>query len=185
MEVTTFDIDGLFLFKPKIFGDSRGYFIESFNQKVFNEKTGLNIDFVQDNESKSNYGVLRGLHFQKPPFAQSKLVRVIEGKVLDVAVDLRFDSSTFGQYQSVILSGENKHQFFVPKGFAHGFVVISETATFCYKVDGYYAPQSDSGIIYNDSFLNIDWGVNSEELLLSEKDKLNQTFEQYSINPIF
>lgn len=185
MEIQKFDIDGLLLIKPKVFGDDRGYFFESFNKKKFEAAIGQTVTFIQDNESKSSYGVLRGLHFQRPPFAQAKLVRVIEGKVLDVAVDLRKDSLTFGEYQSVILSAENKHQFFVPRGFAHGFLVMSETAIFAYKVDNDYAPTHDDGIIYNSSSLDIDWIIDNDKIQLSDKDKGLQTFEAYSKSPAF
>ncbi len=164
------EIEGLTIIEPKVFGDSRGYFFESFNQKQFEENIGV-VNFVQDNESRSSYGVLRGLHFQKPPFNQAKLVRCIEGEVLDVAVDLRKDSPTYGKYISVILSDENKRQFFVPRGFAHGFVVLSKSAIFSYKVDNWYAPDHDSGIAWNDPNLNIDWHIDHKDVLLSEKDK--------------
>lgn len=185
MEITQFGIEGLLLLKPKIFGDDRGYFIESYNNKKFNELTGLDIMFVQDNESSSKRGVLRGLHFQKPPHAQSKLVRVISGEVLDVALDLRVASPTFGQYQSVLLNDLNKHQFFIPRGFAHAFIVLSEEAVFSYKVDNYYAPQSDSGIIYNDITLDIDWQINTSSILLSQKDANLRTWKEYKQHPIF
>jgi len=170
MQFIKTNIPDVFIIEPKIFGDDRGYFFESFNQKVFEEHIGK-INFIQDNESKSSKGVLRGLHFQKPPYTQSKLLRCIEGEVLDVAVDLRQDSPTYKQYLSVVLSGENKKQVFVPKGFAHGFLVLSETATIAYKVDQYYAPDYDSGIAWNDIEINIDWGVTPEEVQLSGKDK--------------
>lgn len=185
MEITHFNIEGLLLLKPRVFGDDRGYFIESYNSKKFNELTGLDINFVQDNESSSTKGVLRGLHFQCPPHAQSKLVRVIKGEVLDVAVDLRKNSLTYGQHEALLLNDKNKHQFFIPKGFAHAFVVLSDTAIFSYKVDSYYAPQSDSGIIYNDALLSIDWRIPHKELLLSQKDSVLQTFEEYQRNPVF
>ncbi len=164
------EIEGLTIIEPRVFGDSRGYFFESFNQKQFEENIGP-INFVQDNESRSSYGVLRGLHFQKPPFNQAKLVRCIEGEVLDVAVDLRKDSPTYGKHVSVVLSDENKRQFFVPRGFAHGFVVLSKSAIFSYKVDNWYAPEHDSGIAWNDPELNIDWKIPLESILLSAKDK--------------
>ncbi len=170
------DIEGLVIIEPNVFGDERGYFFESFNQKLFEDNIGK-VDFVQDNESKSSYGVLRGLHFQKPPFNQAKLVRCIQGEVLDVAVDLRKDSKTYGKWESVVLSGENKKQFFVPRGFAHGFAVLSKTATFAYKVDNWYAPDHDSGIAWNDVDLNIDWKINPKNILLSEKDKLLCSFK--------
>ncbi len=185
MEIQKFDIEGLLLIKPRVFGDDRGYFFESFNKKKFEEVVGKAVTFIQDNESKSSFGVLRGLHFQRPPFTQAKLVRVIEGKVLDVAVDLRKESDTYGQYQSVVLSSENKHQFFVPRGFAHGFLVLSETAIFAYKVDNDYAPTHDDGIIYNSSELEIDWTLKESDFKLSEKDRKLQSFKQYSNNPIF
>ncbi|MCW3786756.1 dTDP-4-dehydrorhamnose 3,5-epimerase [Plebeiibacterium sediminum] len=164
------DIEGLIIIEPKVFGDSRGYFFESFNQRQFEEKIGP-VNFVQDNESRSSYGVLRGLHFQRPPFNQAKLVRCIEGEVLDVAVDLRKDSPTFGKHVSVVLSDQNKRQFFVPRGFAHGFVVLSKSAIFSYKVDNWYAPEHDSGIAWNDEALAIDWNISAESVLLSAKDK--------------
>lgn len=163
-------IPGVVIIEPKVFGDSRGYFFESFNQDEFFRNVG-EYHFVQDNESRSSRGVLRGLHFQKPPYTQAKLVRCIEGEVLDVAVDIRKESPTFGQHVSVLLSGENKRQLFIPRGFAHGFVVLSEYATFAYKVDNIYAPSHDSGILYNDPALNIDWQIDDSLLLLSEKDK--------------
>lgn len=185
MQVTSFEIEGLKLLEPKIFGDDRGYFFESYSKSKYDEYLNQNITFVQDNESKSSYGVLRGLHFQKPPFAQAKLVRVIHGKVLDVAVDLRNNSPTYGQHESVILSEDNKHQFFVPRGFAHGFVVLSPIAVFSYKVDNIYAPDYDDGIIYSDSSLEIDWKIPEEEIIVSGKDKLLLNFTQYIDNPIF
>ena len=163
------DIPEVVIIEPYVFGDHRGYFLESFNQKEFEKNIG-EISFVQDNESKSSRGVLRGLHFQKPPFAQAKLVRCIEGEVLDVAVDLRKDSETYGQHVSVLLSGENKRQLFVPKGFAHGFVVLSESATFAYKVDNWYSPENEDGIKWNDITLNINWEINQGEISLSDKD---------------
>ena len=163
-------ISDLIIIEPTVFGDARGYFLESYNQKKFEEVVGKT-SFVQDNESKSSKGVMRGLHFQKPPFEQAKLVRCIEGEVLDVAVDIRKKSKTYGKYVSVILSGENKRQLFVPRGFAHGFSVLSETAIFAYKVDNTYAPEYDAGIKYDDKKLNIDWVINEEEIQLSEKDK--------------
>ncbi|WP_435254338.1 dTDP-4-dehydrorhamnose 3,5-epimerase [Tenacibaculum sp. A30] len=158
------------IIEPKVFGDHRGYFFESFNQKEFEENIGK-INFVQDNESKSSFGVLRGLHFQKPPYTQAKLVRCIKGKVLDVAVDIRKKSPTYGKHVVVELSEENKRQLFVPRGFAHGFVVVSDEAIFSYKVDNLYAPECDSGIIWNDSKLNIDWNISESEVRLSEKDQ--------------
>ncbi|AZR81683.1 dTDP-4-dehydrorhamnose 3,5-epimerase [Thiomicrospira sp. S5] len=159
------------LIKPQVHGDHRGYFSETFRQDKFEEAVGYRVHFCQDNESKSTKGVLRGLHFQLPPYAQSKLVRVIEGEVLDVAVDIRKGSPTFGQVVTAVLSDENKHQLFIPRGFAHGFVVLSETAIFAYKVDNYYSPECDRGLAYNDPALNIDWMLLAEELKLSDKDQ--------------
>ena len=164
-------IPDVFVIEPKEHGDSRGYFVESFRQDLFEAAVGYKVNFVQDNESKSAKGVLRGLHFQLAPDAQSKLVRVIEGRVLDVAVDIRQGSRTFGQHIAVELSGDNKKQMFIPRGFAHGFVVLSDTATFAYKVDNYYAPQSDRGLAFDDKELNIDWLLPKEQLLLSDKDR--------------
>lgn len=162
-------IEAVVIIEPKVFSDHRGYFFESFNQKEFEENI-QKINFVQDNESKSKRGVLRGLHFQKPPFAQTKLTRCIQGKVLDVAVDIRKNSSTYGKYVAVELSEENKRQLFIPRGFAHGFVVLSEEVIFAYKVDNWYAPEYDSGIKFDDTNLAIDWKINSDEVQLSEKD---------------
>ena len=163
------NIEGVIIIEPRIFKDDRGYFFESFSQREFEEKV-CKTTFVQDNESKSGYGVLRGLHFQKPPFAQSKLVRVIKGAVLDVAVDIRKGSPTFGQYVSVELTGDNHRQFFIPRGFAHGFSVLSEEVIFQYKCDNFYSPQSEGAIAWNDPDLNIDWRIPVEEVILSEKD---------------
>ena len=163
------NIEGVVIIEPRIFKDDRGYFFESFSQREFEEKV-CKTTFVQDNESKSSYGVLRGLHFQKPPFAQSKLVRVIKGAVLDVAVDIRKGSPTFGQYVSVELTGENHRQFFIPRGFAHGFSVLSEEVIFQYKCDNFYSPQSEGAIAWNDPDLNIDWRIPAEKVVLSEKD---------------
>ena len=162
-------IKGVVIIEPRLFRDERGYFFESFSQREFEEKV-CKTTFVQDNESKSSYGVLRGLHFQKPPFAQSKLVRVIKGVVLDVAVDIRKGSPTFGQYVSVELTGENHRQFFIPRGFAHGFSVLSEEVIFQYKCDNFYSPQSEGAIAWNDPDLNIDWRIPAEKVVLSEKD---------------
>jgi dTDP-4-dehydrorhamnose 3,5-epimerase len=164
------EIPDVYIIEPSVFGDNRGYFLESFNLEKFEENI-YPIKFVQDNESKSSRGVLRGLHFQKPPFEQAKLVRCIEGRVLDVAVDVRKESTTYGKHLAVELSGENKRQLFIPRGFAHGFSVLSESAIFAYKVDNTYAPESDSGILFDDKELNIDWGLSKEEILLSVKDK--------------
>lgn len=169
MEVVETNIEGVIIIEPRIFKDDRGYFFESFSQREFEEKV-CKTTFVQDNESKSGYGVLRGLHFQKPPFAQSKLVRVIKGAVLDVAVDIRKGSPTFGQYVSVELTGDNHRQFFIPRGFAHGFSVLSEEVIFQYKCDNFYSPQSEGAIAWTDPDLNIDWRIPVEEVILSEKD---------------
>jgi dTDP-4-dehydrorhamnose 3,5-epimerase len=171
-------IKDLIMLEPEIFGDSRGYFIESYNRKKFEDIVGK-VLFVQDNESKSTKGVLRGLHFQKPPFDQAKLVRCISGKVLDVAVDLRNGSKTYGQHVVVELSCENKRQLFVPRGFAHGFLVLSENAIFSYKVDNIYAPDYDSGIRWNDPLLNILWGVDKSEILVSKKDSKLPFFSDF------
>jgi dTDP-4-dehydrorhamnose 3,5-epimerase len=169
-------IEGLVVIEPNVFYDSRGYFYESHNQKQFEENV-LQTNFVQDNESMSSKGVLRGLHYQLPPYTQSKLVRVIKGEVLDIAVDIRKGSPTFGHYESIILSHENKKQFFIPKGFAHGFVVLSETAIFSYKCDNYYAPEYEQSILFDDKDLNIDWKLDLKELLISDKDKKGIPFK--------
>jgi len=163
------EIEGVKIIEPKIFGDARGYFFESFSQREFEEKV-CKTTFVQDNESRSVAGVVRGLHFQKPPFTQSKLVRVVKGSVLDVAVDIRKGSPTFGKHVAVVLSAENHRQFFVPRGFAHGFAVLSEEAVFQYKCDNYYAPQSEGAIAWDDPDLGIDWMVPTANRILSEKD---------------
>lgn len=170
IEIKKTDIDGVFIIEPKVFGDARGYFLESFNAREFAEKTGLNINFVQDNESMSSYGVMRGLHFQNPPYTQSKLVRCVKGAVLDVAVDIRKGSPTYGKHVAVELTEDNHRQFFVPRGFAHGFAVLSETAVFQYKCDNFYAPQADGGISILDESLGIDWKIPTDKALLSEKD---------------
>ena len=172
------EISDVYIIEPSVFGDNRGYFLESYNQKRFEEVVGKT-SFVQDNESKSSKGVLRGLHFQKPPFEQAKLVRCIEGEVLDLAVDIRKNSKTYGQHVAVILSGENKRQLFVPRGFAHGFLVLSDSATFAYKVDNTYAPASDAGIHWNDTSLNIQWTINESEILVSEKDSKLPFFSEF------
>ena len=169
MEVIKTELEGVVIIAPKIFRDARGYFFESFSQKEFEEKV-RKIAFVQDNESMSSYGVMRGLHFQLPPFTQSKLVRCVKGKVLDVAVDIRKGSPTFGKHVSVELSEDNHRQFFVPRGFAHGFAVLSETAVFQYKCDNFYAPQADGGISILDDSLGIDWKLPTDKVILSEKD---------------
>lgn len=172
MNIIETDIEGVVIIEPKIFTDERGYFFESYSQKEF-EKKVCNTTFVQDNESKSTYGVLRGLHFQKMPYAQSKLVRVIKGSVLDIVVDIRKDSPTFGKHVATELSEKNKLQFYVPRGFAHGFVVLSDEAVLQYKCDNYYAPQFEGGILWSDPALNIDWQIPMEEIILSDKDKIN------------
>lgn len=163
------EIEGVWIIEPKVFNDARGYFMEAFKEGEFRANIG-NVHFVQDNESKSSFGVLRGLHYQKGEYSQAKLVRVIKGKVLDVAVDLRQSSPTFGKYVSVELSEENKRQFFIPRSFAHGFLVLSEEAIFTYKVDNGYAPQAEASIRFNDETVGIDWPVAESQLLLSEKD---------------
>lgn len=177
MNIIKTDIEGVIIIEPKIFSDDRGYFFESFSQQRFIENI-CETTFVQDNESKSTYGVLRGLHYQKPPFAQSKLVRVVSGRVLDVAVDIRKGSPTFGKYVSVELSEDNKRQFFIPRGFAHGFVVLSQTAIFQYKCDNYYAPQSEGSLLWNDKTVNIDWQIPQTDIILSEKDKISPVFSE-------
>lgn len=170
MEVIKTALEGVVVIEPRIFQDARGYFFESFNQREFEEKVRP-VRFVQDNESFSSYGVLRGLHFQKPPYAQSKLVRVVHGTVLDVAVDIRRGSPTFGQHVAVELSGENHRQFFIPRGFAHGFCVLSGTALFQYKCDNFYSPQSEGALAWNDPDLAIDWKISPMDFILSEKDR--------------
>ncbi len=170
MNIIQTEIEGVVIIEPKVFGDERGYFFESFSQQKFVEQV-CKTTFVQDNESKSRYGVLRGLHFQKPPFAQSKLVRVVQGKVLDVAVDIRKGSPTFGKHVAVELSAENKRQFFVPRGFAHGFVVLSDEAIFQYKCDNYYAPEHEGSVLWSDPALGIDWKIPFTDIILSGKDK--------------
>ena len=162
-------ISDVIIIEPTVFGDNRGYFLESYNKMKFEEVVGKT-SFIQDNESKSSKGVLRGLHFQKPPFEQAKLVRCIEGEVLDVAVDIRKNSKTYGHHVAVLLSGQNKRQLFVPRGFAHGFLVLSDSATFAYKVDNTYAPNYDAGIRWNDKELNIQWGIEDSEVLVSAND---------------
>lgn len=171
-------IDGLIVLQPTIFKDQRGSFLEVYNKKNINNLLG-DIIFVQDNESESGKGVIRGLHFQKPPYAQAKLVHCVKGTVLDVALDLRKDSKTYGCYETTILSDDNKKQLFIPKGFAHGFIVLSESAIFSYKVDNYYNPNSESGIIWNDSDLNIDWKIKETEIIISKKDSNLSTFNDF------
>lgn len=179
------NIDGLVIIEPTIYKDSRGYFFESWNKDDFNTLVGCDTTFVQDNESYSSYGVLRGLHFQTGDSAQGKLVRVVEGTVLDVAVDLRKDSDTFGKYESVILSGDNHHQFFIPRGFAHGFVVLSPTARFLYKCDNRYNPEAECGIIWNDTQLNIDWKISKEDIKVSDKDLKHKALKDISPEKLF
>lgn len=173
MEFIEQKIKGVWVIEPKVFGDARGYFFESFRQEEFDKHIGHHVEFIQDNESKSSYGVLRGLHYQKGEFSQAKLVRVVKGCVLDVAVDIRKSSPTFGQYVAVELSEENKKQLFIPRGFAHGFVVKSPEAIFCYKVDNVYAPQAEAGIVFNDPTINVEWGVPEKDVLLSAKDTVS------------
>ena len=169
MDYVQTEIDGVWVIHPNVYKDSRGYFMECFKQKEFDEHVGK-VNFVQDNESKSSYGVLRGLHYQKGDFSQAKLVRVISGRVIDVAVDLRKSSPSFGKYVSVELSDENKRQFFIPRGFAHGFLVLSEEAVFTYKVDNVYAPQHEASIRYDDPTVGVDWPIAPQDVKLSEKD---------------
>jgi len=178
MQFVETKISDLIIIEPTVFGDARGYFLESYNQKKFEEVVGK-ISFVQDNESKSSKGVLRGLHFQKPPFQQAKLVRCIQGEVLDVVVDIRKNSKTYGQHVTVLLSGDNKRQLFVPRGFAHGFLVLSDSATFAYKVDNTYAPDHDAGIQWNDKELNIQWGLEECVVLVSSKDTELPSFSEF------
>ena len=177
MKFSRAKIPDVIIIEPQVFSDERGYFFESFKQNELNEFLGYDVNFCQDNESKSTYGVLRGLHYQEPPFAQAKLVRVIQGSVLDVAVDIRKNSSTFGKHISIELNDQNKKQLFIPRGFAHGFVVLSETAVFAYKVDNYYNEESDRGIAFNDPELGIDWKINNQDLQISFKDKKQPFFE--------
>lgn len=172
MEVVETALDGVVLIKPKIFGDSRGYFSETYNKNEL-EEAGIRADFIQDNESMSRYGVVRGLHYQKAPYTQAKLVRVIQGSVLDVVVDIRIGSPTFGQYVAVELSCENKLQMFVPRGFAHGFAVISDKVIFAYKCDNVYMPSHECGVAFDDPALSIDWCVDAEKMILSDKDQKN------------
>lgn len=183
MEILNTDIDGVAILKPKVFEDTRGYFFESFSQRVLEVALGRELHFVQDNESMSHRGVVRGLHFQRPPHAQAKLVRVIEGEVIDVAVDLRSGSPTFGKHVAVHLSAANKLQLFIPRGFAHGFSVISPVAKFIYKCDNYYAPESEGGISCIDDTLGIDWGLAPAEILLSPKDMCHPRLAE--LEPVF
>lgn len=179
MNVIDTEIEGLKIIEPRIFGDARGYFFESFNERDFVAQTGIEVCFVQDNESKSRYGVVRGLHFQQPPFAQSKLVRVVKGRVLDVAVDIRRGSSTYGHHVSVELTEENHRQLFLPKGMAHGFAVLSDEVLFQYKCDEYYHPESEGAIAWDDPTLAIDWHLPKADVLLSEKDGHHPKFNEF------
>jgi len=178
MEIKETEIEGCFVLEPRVFGDERGYFFESYNQEVFENSTGAKPFFVQDNQSFSTRGVLRGLHFQKGQYAQAKLVRVLEGEVLDVAVDIRPKSKTFGKVVSNRLSSENKKQMFVPRGCAHGFVTLSKTASFFYKCDNFYNKESEGGVLYNDPDFNIDWLIDESELIISEKDMVLPVFNE-------
>ena len=178
MEVIRTNIDGVVIIEPRVFKDARGYFFESFSQREFDEKV-RKINFVQDNESMSCYGVMRGLHFQRPPYTQSKLVRCVKGAVLDVVVDIRKGSPTYGEHIAVELTEENRRQFFVPRGFAHGFAVLSETAVFQYKCDNFYHPEADDGISIVDDSLGIDWKIDAEKALLSEKDTKHVLLEDF------
>lgn len=178
MDVIKTALDSVVIIEPRVFKDARGYFFESFSQREFEDKV-RKIDFVQDNESMSSYGVMRGLHFQRPPFTQSKLVRCVKGAVLDVAVDIRKGSPTYGRHIAVELTEENHRQFFVPRGFAHGFAVLSETAVFQYKCDNFYAPQADGGISIADESLGIDWKIPADKILLSEKDTLHVCLKDF------
>ncbi len=177
MKITKTDIEGVVVIEPRIFDDARGYFFEAFSEREFAEQV-CDCHFVQDNEAKSSFGVIRGLHFQLPPHAQSKLVRVISGRILDVAVDIRKSSPTFGKYVAVELSGENHRQIFIPKGFAHGYSVLSEEAIVAYKCDSYYAPESEGAIAWDDTDLAIDWHIPAEKVILSEKDKHHPTLTE-------
>ena len=183
MEVIRTNIEGVLIIEPKVFGDARGYFFESFSQREFDEKVapilGHTINFVQDNESMSSYGVMRGLHFQRPPFTQSKLVRCVKGAVLDVAVDIRQGSPTYGKHVAVELTEDNHRQFFVPRGFAHGFAVLSETAVFQYKCDNFYAPQADGGINILDESLEIVWRIPTDKAILSDKDTKHECLKDF------
>jgi len=179
MKFSRAEIPDIIIIEPSVFSDDRGYFFESFKQNELNEFLGYDVNFCQDNESKSSYGVLRGLHYQEPPFAQTKLVRVIQGSVLDVAVDIRKDSPTFGKYISIELNDKNKKQLFIPKGFAHGFVVLSKTAVFAYKVDNYYNKESDRGIAFDDPELGVNWEIKKGDVKISFKDINHPTLKSY------
>lgn len=179
MEIKETNLKGCLILRPRVFEDERGIFSETFNKKVFEKAAGLQIDFVQDNQSVSHFGVLRGLHFQSGELAQAKLVRVIQGKVLDIVVDIRENSKTFGKSFSIILDDEKHEQLFVPRGFAHGFITLSEKSIFAYKCDNYYDTAFESGIIYNDATLGLDWYLSKEEFIISEKDLQLPSFEEY------
>lgn len=180
MKIDSTPFEGLLILTPRIFGDERGYFFESYNAQTF-KQNGLDFDWVQDNQSRSTYGVIRGLHFQKPPYAQTKLIRVLQGEILDVVVDLRHDSTTFGQTYSIVLSSENQLQLLIPKGFAHGFVVLSESADVMYKCDELYNKESESGILFNDPKLNIDWKIDASKMIVSSKDLVLPAFDANEI----
>lgn len=184
MKIIKTHIEGPLILEPKVFEDSRGYFFESYSRKLFDEKVAK-VDFVQDNESCSSYGVIRGLHFQSPPFCQAKLVRCVRGKVLDVAVDIRKGSPTYGQHVAVELTEDNHRQFFIPHGFAHGFSVLSDVAVFQYKCDNYYHPEADGGISILDSSLNIDWQIDASKAILSDKDKNHPLLSEFESPFIF
>lgn len=184
MNVIKTAIEGVVIIEPKIFNDTRGYFFESFSKREFDEKVAK-VDFVQDNESCSSYGVMRGLHFQRPPFAQAKLVRCVKGSVLDLAVDIRKGSSTYGKHVSCLLTEDNHRQFFIPRGFAHGFAVLSNTAVFQYKCDNYYHPEADGGISIVDLSLGIDWGISIENAILSDKDKNHPLLKDFDSPFVF
>ena len=181
MEIIKTDIEGLLILKPRVFGDSRGYFLESYNRRQFRQETGIDVDFVQDNQAGSSYGVVRGLHFQTGEHAQAKLVRVVSGRVLDVAVDIRPESPTFGRHKAVELSGDNFLQLYIPRGFAHGYAVLSKSAVFQYKTDNYYCPESEGAILWNDPDLAIDWQLPELDIILSDKDKLNPPFRGHQL----
>ena len=180
MNIIKTEIEGPLIVEPRVFGDARGYFFESYNARDFAAATGLEINFVQDNESASSHGVVRGLHFQLPPYAQAKLVRVVEGEVLDVAVDIRRGSATYGRHVAVALSADNKRQFFIPKGFAHGFAVLSQRAVFQYKCDEYYHPEAEGAIAWDDPALAIDWHLPPADVTLSDKDRHHPLFNQFT-----
>lgn len=178
MAVIKTNVEGVLIIEPQVFGDERGYFFESYNEERFRAETGIETHFVQDNESKSKYGVVRGMHFQRQPHAQAKLVRVVRGRVIDVAVDIRSGSPTYGKYVAVELSESNHRQLFIPKGFAHGYVVMEDDTVFQYKCDEYYHPESEGGIAWNDPTIGIDWGINSRDIILSTKDQHNPTLAE-------